>query len=142
MVQPSSDGLCTYCIFQHIYTVSQNYTIPSINSCFILGLTSLLLNSLSSCHMVSIGFKSGVFHQLIPLSAMKSLAKLEVCLGSLSCMKRCEVGNSAWMNGTSVWSKISVNRNQSIIPSNMQIPVRPFLEMPAHTSTFTGCLAL
>ena len=129
-------------------TFSQNCTIPTISSCFVLGLTSLLQNSLSSCHIhvFSIGFKlgnsAGAFHQLIPWSLMKSRAKLEVCLGSLSCMKRCELGNFTWMNGMSVWSRIPINRNLSIIPSKMQIPMRPFLEIPAHTWTFTGCFAL
>ena len=28
------------------------------------------------------------------------------------------------------------------MPSKMQIPVRPFLEIPAHRWTFTGCFAL
>ena len=101
---------------------------------------------LSSYHIFSIGFKSGdsagVFHQLIPWSLMKSRAKLDVCLGSLFFMKRCELGNFSWMNGMSVWSRISVKSNLSIIPSKMQIPVWPLLEIPAHTCTFTECFAL
>ena len=32
-----------------------------------------------------------------------------------------------------------LNRNRSVIPSKMQIGVRPFLEMPAHTCTFSRC---
>ena len=96
------------------------------------------------CHIFSIRFKSGdsadIFHQLILWSMMESRAKLEVCLGSLSCMKQCDLGNFAWMNGTSVWSRISVNWNLSIIPSQMQIPVRPFLEIPAHTWTLQSAL--
>ena len=126
-----------YLLHISIVTVSQNCTIPSISSCFVLGLTSLLQNSLSSCHIFSIGFKSGdstgVFHQLIPWSLMKSRAKLEVYLGSLSCMKRCELGNFAWMNGMSVWSRISVNRNLSIIPSKCRFQCGPFLRsLPTH----------
>ena len=110
------------------------------------GFTSLLMYSLSSCHIFSIGFKSGdsagVFHQLIPFSTMKSLAKCEVCLGSLSCMNLCDMGNFSWINGTRVASRICVNRNLSIIPSNTQMPVRPFLLIPAQTWTLTGCLVL
>ena len=34
---------------------------------------------------------------------------------------------------TSVLSRISVNEKRSIMPSKIQIGVRPFLEMPAHT---------
>ena len=123
-------------------TVSQKLTIPSINSCFVFGFTSLLMYSLSSCHIFSIGFKSGdsagVFHQLIPFSTMKSLAKCEVCLRSLSCMNLCDMGNFSWINGTRVASRICVNRNLSIIPSNTQMPVRPFLLIPAQTWTLTG----
>ena len=117
--------------------VSQNFTIPSISSCFVLGLTSLIMNFLSSRHKFSIGFKSGnsagVFHQLIPLLVMKLRAKMEVCLGSLSCMKRWGVvGKLTRINGISVWLRMEVNRNLSMIPSKIQIPVRPLRFLPRH----------
>ena len=63
-------------------------------------------------------------------------------IGPLSCINQWELGKLAWMNGIKVLSRISVNKNLSIIPSKMQIAVRPFLEIPAHTWTFTGCFAL
>ena len=105
------------------------------------------MNSLSLCHKFSIGFKSGdsagVFHQLIPLLVMKSRAKMEVCLGSLSCMKQWGVVEKLTrINGINVWSRMEVNRNLSMIPSKIQIPVRPFLEIPVQTWTFTGCFGL
>jgi len=69
-------------------TVAQNLFMPSINSSFRCGFTSLLINSLSSCQRFSIGFKSGdsgtVFHQLMLLASKKSLAIRDVCFGSLS----------------------------------------------------------
>ena len=138
--------LFMYLLHFSTVTISQNCTIPLISFCFVLGLTSLLQNSLSSCHIFSMKFKSGdlagVFHQLIPWLVMNSCANLEVCFGSLSCMKRCESGNFSWMNGMSVSSRISVNKNHSINPSKIQIAERPCLEIPAHTCTFTGCFAL
>ena len=48
----------------------------------VFGFTSRLMNSLSSCHRFSMGFKSGdsagVRHQLIPFSTNHSLAATEV----------------------------------------------------------------
>ena len=47
--------------------------------------------SFNSCHKFSVRFifrgSGGVFHQLMDRAAKKSLAFLDVCLGSLSCMK-------------------------------------------------------
>ena len=83
-----------------------------MSSCFDFGFTSLRLNSLSSCQRFSMGFKSGdsagVFYQLILFSWMKSWAKREVCLGSLSCMNLWVSGNVDPMNGTRALSRISV----------------------------------
>ena len=39
-------------------------------------------------------------------------------------------------------SSISANKNLSIIPSNIHIPVGPAREIPAHTCTLVGCLGL
>ena len=118
------------------------------NSMNALLLCSRLDFSLARVHAIgslSMGFRSGdserVIHQIIPWSTM-SQAKLEMCLGSLSCMKRWAIGNFSWMKGTSVWPRISVNKNLSIMPSKMQIPVWSLLEIPAYTWTFTGCFAL
>ena len=118
-------------------TVSQNCTVPLISFCFVLGLTSLLLNSSSSCHIFSIGFKSGdsagVFHQLIPCPMMKFQAKLEVCFRLWSCMKQCELEYFIWMNGMSVWSRISVSRNLSMMPSKYRFQYGPFSRsLPTH----------
>jgi hypothetical protein len=53
-------------------TVPQNCCIPSISSSFTFGLTSRRMYSLSSCHRVSMGLRSGdsagVFHRLMDLS--------------------------------------------------------------------------
>ena len=68
----------------------------TINSALLCGFTSCRMNSFSSWHMLSIGFRSGdsggVFHQFIPSLLKKVAACLEVCLGSLSCISQCESG--------------------------------------------------
>ena len=70
--------------------VAQNVLIPSIKSCFVFGLASLLMNSFISCHRFSMGLQSGdsagVFHQLMEFLVKNSCAFLDVCLGSLSSM--------------------------------------------------------
>ena len=120
--------------------------MPLISSSLFLGLISRLKNSLSSCHRFSMGFRSGdsagVFHQFSCFSPIHALACLDVCFGSLSCIKRNPSGNTSSANGMSVLSRISVYSGAFIMPSNMQIPVAPWRLMPAHTWTFTGCLAL
>ena len=127
-------------------TVLQNFKMPSTNSCLVLGFTSLQINSFSSCHKFSIGFMSGdsagVFHQLIPFSSKKCLARIEVCLGSLSCMNLWWLGNFISKNGKRVPRMISTNSGAFMMPSNTHIPVAPFLLIPAQTWTLTGCLAL
>ena len=70
-----------------------------------------------------------------------------VCLGSLSCIKRCVSGNFSSINGSKVScskvsSMMSQNKNRSMIPSNTQMPVLPLLLIPAQTWTFTGCFGL
>ena len=59
----------------------------------------------SSCQTFSIGLGSklseGVRHQLIPCSSKKACALFEVCLGSLSCIKRW-FGKVSLMNGINV----------------------------------------
>lgn len=135
-----------YFLHLDIVTVLQNLEIPSINSFFVVGLTSRLINSLSSCHRFSMGLRSGdsagVFHQLIPLSKKYALASLEVCLGSLSCMNWWPSGNLAFKKGSKVFRNISTYRGASIIPSKMQISVEPIQLIPAHTWTFIGCFGL
>ena len=65
-----------YFVHLAMSTVAQNLFMPSINSSFRCGFTSLLINSLSSCQRFSIGFKSGdsgtVFHQLMLLASKKN----------------------------------------------------------------------
>ena len=91
-------------------TVSQNCSIPVTSSCFDVGFTSLRKNSLSTCHRFSIGFRSGlsggVCHQLIRFCSKNSHARLEVCLGSLSCMKRWWSGYTSRRKGMSGFSKM------------------------------------
>ena len=74
-------------------TEPQNSLIPSTSSSFVFGLISLLMYSFSSCHIFSMGFRSGdsggVFHYLILLVVKKSLPRFEVCLGSLSFTQLC-----------------------------------------------------
>ena len=64
--------------------------MPSMSCCLVVGFTSLHKNSFISCQRFSIGLQSGdsagVFYQFIPLS-LKIAQLVEVCLGSLSCMK-------------------------------------------------------
>ena len=59
----------------------------------LFGLTMFRKKCLSSCHRSLIGVRSGnsggVFHQLMSFSSIKVVARLLVCLGSLSCWKRC-----------------------------------------------------
>ena len=129
-----------YCI--SMLTVSHNFKIPSISSCFIRCFTSLLLNSFNSCHKFSVGLRSGdyagVFHQSILLSTMKSFSLLDICFGSL-----CSVNwETCLTNGLRVLSRISVKRNLSIIASKMQTSILRFLEIPAQTCTFAGCFGL
>lgn len=135
-----------YLLHLDIPTVSQNLIIPLTSSSLLCGLTSLLIYSLSSCHIFSIGFKSGdsggVLHQLIPFSSKYDLAHLEVCFGSLSCMYRCPSSSLVLRNGRSALSKICMNRGAFILPSKTQISVAPCQLIPAHTWTLTGCLAL
>ena len=81
--------------------------------------------------------------QLIPFSAKNSDANLDVCLGSLSCMKRGGVSRyTSSINGFSVVFKMSMYIAASILPSKTQIPVGPLMLMAPHTCTFTGCFAL
>ena len=84
-------------------TEPQNCTIPSTSSSLLLGLTSLLRYSFSSCHKFSMGFRSndsrGDFHQLIPMVRKKDSPSLDVCLGSLSCIKR-------WPSGYTIRSNV------------------------------------
>ena len=72
------------------------YTLAACNNVRLVLLITLgavnVQLTFSSCHKFSIGLASGlsggVIHQLIPLLSKKSLALREVCLGSLSCIKR------------------------------------------------------
>ena len=127
-------------------TVFQKAKIPFTNSAFVLGFTSRRIYSFNSCQRFSIGFKSGdsagVFHQLISLFSKKSLAIRDVCFGSLSYIYRGSSGKTLFRKGTRVRSRIDTNSTASIVPSNTQIGVGPFLLIPAHTCTFTGCLGL
>lgn len=113
-----------------LVTVSQNLSIPSTSSLLFLGLISRRMNSLSSCHIFSIGFKSGdsggVRHQLMHFSSKNTLANFDVCLGSLSCISRCVDGNSEWMNGTRKWN-IKWCIHNSIKDANSSLLI------PAHT---------
>ena len=72
--------------------------------------------------------------------ARKATAFFEVCLGSLSCMKW-HTGMTSHRNGNRVCLKTSMYWSASMDPSNVHMPVAPFKLMPAHTWTFTGCLA-
>ena len=118
--------------------------------------------SFNSCQRFSMGLRSGdsggVCHQLIPLSSMKDFARLcmyvcvismpvytnnlDVCLGSLSCMKRWWSGKVAPRKGRRAVSKIDTYPSASIFPSKMTMLVLPLQLIPAHTWTFTGCLGL
>ena len=112
--------------------VSQNLLIPSTSSSLVLGLTSRCINSFNSCHKFSITL----------LWSRNSFPWSDVCFKLLSCIKRWLDGYTCWMNGSRILSNMLVYRNLSMIPSKIQIWVLPCLLMPAHTWTFTGCLAL
>ena len=117
------------------FTVCQNSAIPSISCSFVVGFTSLLMYSLSSCHKFSIGLRSGdsggVCHQLIRLFSMYFFAYFDVCLGSLSCMNLWLVGKFLFRNGINILSRIWVYSGAFILPSKMQISVGPFWLIPA-----------
>ena len=117
------------------FTVYQNSAIPSISCSFVVGFTSLLMYSLSSCHKFSIGLRSGdsggVCHQLIRLFSMYFFAYFDVCLGSLSCMNLWLVGKFLFRNGINVLSRIWVYSGAFILPSKRQISVGPFWLIPA-----------
>ena len=74
-------------------TVFQNSWMPLTSSSFVRGFTSRRRYSLSSCHMFSIGLKSGdsggVGHHRTSFSSKNVCASRDVCLGSLSCMNLC-----------------------------------------------------
>lgn len=135
-----------------LLTLSYIYSIPKRVDSFhklllvLLGFISRRKNSLSSCQRFSIGFRSGdsggVFHQLISPSSRNCCACRDVCLGSLSCMKRWWSGKTSLTKGRSVLSRMLVYIAAFILPSNIHIPHRPRRLMPPHTCTFTGCLAL
>ena len=120
-------------------TVSQNCLIPSTSSSWHCGLASLRIHSLSSCHKFSIGLRSGdsagVRHQVMPLSARKFWAATDVCFGSLSAINRWPLGYTSATNGISVFCRISMYRNLSIVPVKMHIPVGRFKLSPAQTWT-------
>ena len=84
---------------------------------------------------ISIGFISGhsagVFDQFIAWSANHCCARLDVCLGSLSCWNRCPSGNVVFKKGRRVCSKIFMYRAAFMIPLKMAIPVVPHLLIPA-----------
>ena len=127
-------------------TVLQKFKMPCTSCSLFLGLASRRMNSYNTCHRFSTGLASGdsggVFHQWTPLSSKKVWASLEVCLGSLSCIKRCPLGKTACRKGSNVFSRICTYSGACMIPSNLQIPVLPLTLTPAHTCTFTGCFAL
>ena len=107
------------------------HCLPELhNHINIVSFTSLLIYSLSSCHKFSIGLRSGdsggVRHQLIPFSSMNFFACFDVCLGSLSRMNLCVVGNFLFRNGINVLFRIWVYSGVFIFPSKMQISVGPF----------------
>ena len=62
------------------------------------------LCSFNSCHMFSLRFMSafgGVHHQFTPFYLNNTLALLDWCLGSLSCIKRWPLGYFWWIKGSS-----------------------------------------
>ena len=134
---------------QHLWasTLSQNRDIPSTSSSLFVGFTVQRIYSFSSCQRFSIGFMSGdsggVRHQLMFFEEKNSLATRDVCFGSLSCIKRYELGggNVSYINGTSVCSRMSQYSGAVMILSKMHTAVAPFLLIPPHTWTLTGCLA-
>ena len=125
-------------------TVSQNHVIPAVSSDSRVGFTSRLMNSFSSCHRFSIGFKSGdsggVFHQLMFSFSKNAFAILDVCLGSLSCMNRWESGYLRRINGSKPLCRIDTYRSAFIIPLNITIGVGPLLLIPAHACSLIGYL--
>ena len=119
--------------FQGVHNITHNYFIYAVSE-----------QILSSCHKFSMGFKSGfsggVRHQSTPFSTKNSRAFWEVCLGSLSCMKRCPLAYTGLCRvGRSASCRIWMYRFAFIIPSNMQTCVGPCHLMPAQTCTLTGC---
>ena len=139
-------GRCTYRI--SLPSPSQRKTPlfrQPVLVCFAASL-SILSKNFSSCDKFSMGFNSGlsggVRHQFISFSSLKkALARLDVCLGSLSCINLWS--GSVWlMNGRRVVSRSTVLQYSSapIIPSKMHTLVASFRLIPAHTCTLSGCL--
>ena len=97
----------------------------------------------SSCQRFSMWLASGlsgeVFHQLMLFSAKNSLVATDVCFGSLSCMKRWPSGYIRQRNGSKPTFRMSRYNLAFIIPSKIASSVRPFVLMPPHTWTLSGC---
>ena len=97
----------------------------------------------SSCHRFSIGLASGlsgrIRHQFTPFWSKNAFAILEVCFGSLSCIKWWLFSYSGrWSVGRRATCRICTYIGASIMPSKTHAPCHP---IPAHTCTFTGCFA-
>ena len=128
-------------------TVFQKRVIPSTSSFFVLGFTTHRMYSLSSCQRFSIGFISGdlagVFHQFIWLVPIQSPAYREVCLGSLSCINLCSVGNVWLMNGIRFFLRSAHTGICSWSSQKCRSLWLLFcLLIPAQLCTFNGCLGL
>ena len=132
----------------HLYTltVSQIAWMPSINSCFVVGLLSLWINSFSSYHSFSMGLQlgdsAGMHH--VPCDTIVEKECLSyMCPRSVLRVVHYEsmaIQINCFQGGNSVHSKMEMYRGASIIPLKIQIPVFPCLLMPTHTFLFIGCL--
>ena len=93
-------------------TVAQKSWMPSSNSLFVLGFTSLRMYSFSSCHRHSIGFMSGlsagVRHQFTALSSNHWRVRAAVCFGSLSWTNLWPSGYTARRKGRRDLSRIAM----------------------------------
>lgn len=135
-----------YLVHFLLSTVDQKLLMPDINCSFVCGFISRRMNSLSSCHMFSIGLRSGdsaaVFHHSTLLSLRNFCARPEVCFGSLSCINRWLTGNLSLIKGNKPVLIISTYNSEFMIPSKITMFVGPFKLMPAQTWTLIGCLGL
>lgn len=134
-----------YCWQTSGVRVAQNCLIPFFNCSKFLGLYVLRRYCLRDPHIFSIGFKSGDSggkgHQLILFSWKNVSIRSLACLGSLSCCRRCPVGNLSLMKGSKPTSNTVSRCWALIIPVKIMMLVAPLADIPPQMCTLTGCFA-
>ena len=77
-----------------------------------------------------------------PIDPMIVLPRVDVCLGSLSCINLCPLGKISSINGNKVLSRIWTNNGAFMFSSKMQTAVGPQILILAQTCTYTRCFGL